>query len=152
MNNLTDSNYKASLTIQKLEGYRDKAYKPVPGDPWTLGYGSTRSFFTADSTCTIDQAESWLMEDITNIDNFLSNHVKVDLTPGQYTALVCLLYNIGEGSFANSKALQSLNSWDYDECARQCFDPEIGFVKSHGNIVQGLVNRRAFEHSIWDRA
>jgi len=69
--------------IKQHEGLRLKAY-PDPGsggDPWTIGYGHTAGVRKGD-TCTKEQAEHWLDEDILNASMTVERFVKVPLING----------------------------------------------------------------------
>ena len=77
--------------------------------------------------------------------------VKIKLNKDERNALVSLLYNIGDGNFAKSKALKALNKGDKKTFLKEAFDPKIGFVKSDGKVLKGLVNRRAREKQIFTK-
>ena len=75
--------------------------------------------------------------------------VKVDLTPNQKAAIVSLIFNVGQGNFKKSKALKALNKGDIDTFLKEAFDPKIGFVKSGGKVLNGLVTRRQAEKQLF---
>ena len=90
--------------VAPFEGLSLKAY-PDPaspraktgvgsGDPWTIGYGRARGVKEGD-TCTLFQADEWLMEDLNSAGNIVKTEIKVPLTPGEFTALVSLVFNLG---------------------------------------------------------
>ena len=59
------------------------------------------------------------------------------------------MFNVGRGSFKGSKALAALNAGDMDECRKQAFSKEKGWVKSGGKRMAGLVNRRKKEEDLF---
>ena len=40
--------------IKEFEGFRAEAYKPIPSDPWTIGYGTTRGVKPGDVIVQVD--------------------------------------------------------------------------------------------------
>lgn len=129
--------------IKRFEGLRLTAYLDGGGVP-TIGYGHTSGVRMGD-TCTIEQAEQWLQEDAQDALQAIIDLVDVPLTPNQQEALASLVYNIGVGAFAKSTLLRLLNAGDYARAANQ-FDV---WCHDNGQVVPGLVNRRAAEKRIF---
>jgi lysozyme len=132
--------------IKQHEGLRLKAY-PDPGsggDPWTIGWGRAHGVKRGD-TCTKEQAEHWLDEDMLNASMTVERFVKVPLTNSQKDALVSLVFNIGEGAFQKSTLLRLLNMGDYIGASSQ-FDR---WVHASGNVMPGLVKRRKQEKALF---
>ena len=91
------------------------------------------------------QANAWLMADTQSAVNTVNGLVTVRLNQLQFDALVSLVYNIGQGNFANSTLLELLNSCDYEGAAN-----EFGrWVYSGGQRLNGLVRRRAAEAELF---
>jgi len=134
--------------IKQFEGFSPVPYTPVAHDVLTIGYGTTKN---VKPGMTIDQktAEKFLLEDIKEAEQAVNRLVNIDLTPNQRTALTSLIYNIGSGNFAKSRARKALNSGDIDTFVKEAFDPELGFVKASGVTYPGLVNRRQKERYIF---
>jgi len=104
--------------IKQSEGLKLSAY-PDPGTggaPWTIGYGSTAGV-TRGMTITKERAEQMLQRDVEKFGDEVSRLVKVRLCQHQFDALVCLIYNIGAGAFADSTLLRKLNAGDYEGAA-----------------------------------
>lgn len=90
--------------VSPFEGLSLKAYPDPasqrsktgagPGDPWTIGYGRAHGVREGD-TCTLFQADQWLMEDLNSAANIVKAQITVPLTPGEFTALVSLVFNLG---------------------------------------------------------
>ena len=77
--------------------------------------------------------------------------VEVDLTRGQRESLLSLIDNVGEGAFKKSKALALLNTGDYDGAFTEFFGPN-GFIFQNGEVLAGVVNRRAAEGELFRTA
>lgn len=71
--------------------------------------------------------------------------VEVPLTQNQFDALVSFAFNVGEGALAESTLLRKLNAGDYIGAA-----DEFGkWVKADGEVLPGLVSRRAAERALF---
>jgi lysozyme len=136
--NMIYSKNGLSLT-ENFEGCKFIAYQDVRGI-WTCGYGHTAGV-TKDTTCTQELAEEWLQQDIAWAVGTVSNLVKVELTQGEFDALVDFVFNAGSGNFKNSTMLRLLNSGDYKGAAAEfeCWD------RAGGVEVAGLLRRRISE-------
>lgn len=85
-------------------------------------------------------------KDLAITEAAIAAHVRVSLTANQRAALQSLIFNIGAEAFRKSTLLRKLNAGDYSGTAAQ-FDR---WVLSGGVKVQGLVNRRAAERSLFE--
>jgi lysozyme len=71
------------------------AFKPLPSDPWTIGWGHT-SGVVGGMTITAQVADALLLEDVLVVEQQLRPLLgSVQLTQGQWDALVDLAYNVG---------------------------------------------------------
>ena len=132
--------------IKESEGLRLRAY-PDPasgGKPWTIAYGHTRNVREGD-TCTLEQAEAWLTEDMAGAYAVIDNAVTVPLTRQQRDALCSFVFNVGGGAFQKSTLLRLLNAGDYTGAAAQL----DRWNKAGGRILAGLVNRRKQEKALF---
>jgi lysozyme len=129
--------------IKKFEGVRRNAYKG-PGGHWLIGYGHKPNVVEG-MTITLEKAEIILKADLVKFEGDVSRLVKVELNHNQFSALVCLAYNIGGGSFARSTLLRKLNSNDFEEAANQFAVWRM--VKGQINSYQ--VKRRATERALF---
>lgn len=150
---------KAKELIKGFEGFRLKAYKDGKGVP-TIGYGNT-SYILVPSIAnrfgrnavkmgdTITQAEADQLLDA-NID-LLATKITQSLkrpnpTTNQLAALISLGYNLGVTGLLKSTLFKLYNTGaPVIETAKQ-FDK---YVYDNGEIVKGLVNRRAKEKKIF---
>ena len=124
----------------KLESYQDS--KGV----WTLGWGRTLNVLPG-MTCTQEQANQWLAEDIHAAEACINTNVRVDLNQNQYDSLVDFAYNIGNGAFKQSTLLQLLNQGDFTNAALQF----VRWDKAAGQVVAGLLRRRQAETELFNK-
>lgn len=145
---LHDISEKGYAIIREFEGYKANAYLDT-GGVWTIGYGTIKypngTSVKKGDTCTKDQAEAWLKNDCVWVDACLDKNVKVNLNQNQFDALASFVYNIGETAFVKSTMLTLINQNSLTSAASQ-FDR---WVFDNGKRIQGLVNRRAKEKSLF---
>jgi len=130
------------------EGYRDKAYIPVPGDRPTLGHGSTthadgRPVKLGDTT-TPTKALARTMMDVDKFQGAMRQCVRVPLYQHEYDSLVQFAYNIGPDALCKSTLMRKLNAGDYAGACNEM----TKWVYAGGRKVQGLVNRREAERKL----
>lgn len=129
--------------ISSFEGCRLTSYQCSAG-VWTIGYGHTQGVTEGDS-CTQEQADAWLIEDIGKTQLFLAHYVNVPVSPCEFIALVSLAFNVGVGALMKSKLLKKLNSGDREGAAEEFLD----FNLVSGKPVPGLTRRRKAEHDLF---
>src|SRR6185312_7091660 len=100
---------------EREEGCRLTAYQDSVG-VWTIGYGHTRGVKEGD-TCTLEEAEKFLQDDIQFAAAGVNRLVKVPLTQGEFDALVDFAFNLGVGALEHSTLLRLLNQGDYQGAA-----------------------------------
>lgn len=130
--------------IKANEGLRLSAYLDSVGIP-TIGYGHTHDVHMGN-TCTAEQADMWLQDDVAHATAAINEHVKVPLTQHQFDALVSLCYNIGEGNFNKSTLLKLLNSEQYQAAAEQFKRWDM----AGGKEIPGLLARRNKEEKLFE--
>lgn len=134
--------------ICNFEGLRLKAYDDGVG-VWTIGFGTTKYpngiRVKKGDTCTLDQAKAYMQNDLKSFEQTVNNTVKVPLNQNQFDALVSLAYNIGSTAFKSSTLVRQLNEGNYKAAANQ-FNV---WVNAGGKRMQGLVNRRAAERTLF---
>ncbi len=64
------------------------------GDPWTIGWGRTKSVKRGDR-CTLEQANAWLLEDANEAAQIVRDAIQVPLTAGEFAAYTSMAYNLG---------------------------------------------------------
>lgn len=137
--------------IRDAEGFRSTAYLDT-GGVWTIGFGTIKypngTSVKKGDICTKIQAEQWLKNDCKWVDACLDKNVKVKLNQNQFDALASFVYNIGETAFIKSTMLTLINQNSMTSAASQ-FDR---WVFDNGKRIQGLVNRRAKERKVFEKA
>ena len=131
--------------IKEFEGYSERVYM-CAGGKYTIGYGHTRGVEVGD-TCTQEQAEKYLREDVREAEETVEVLITVPLTQNQFDALVSLVYNIGSGNFYDSTIRRVINCKVADrEEYRKAW---MMWVKSRNKVLKGLVRRREAEFKLF---
>ena len=125
--------------IKMFEGCERTAYQ-CSADVWTLGYGHTAGVSEGD-TCTADEAETMLTEDLQKFEGYVNDLVEVDLEQNQFDALVAWTYNLGPGALKESTLLRKLNDGDFKDAPFQI----KRWNRAGGKVLDGLVRRRQAE-------
>jgi lysozyme len=128
---------------EQFEGCKLIAYQDQVGI-WTLGYGHIHGI-RQGMTCTQEQAERWLLEDVVEAESAVNRYVSVPLTQNQYDALVDMVFNVGVGNFRSSTLLRLLNIGAYDRAANE-FER---WNKAGGIVRDGLTRRRFAEKNLF---
>lgn len=126
---------------EQFEGCRLTSYQDSKG-VWTIGVGHTSGVHLGQ-TCTQQQAEAWLQEDIQWAVSRVNAEVHVPLSQGEFDALVDFVFNCGVGNFEHSTLLRLVNSDDLADAANQF----QAWDKADGTVVAGLLRRRLAEKS-----
>lgn len=131
----------AFVAILTHEGYREKAYTPVPGDVPTIGFGTTEGVKMGDRTDPV-QAVQRALRDASKFEGAVKKCVRVPLHQHEYDAFVSLSYNIGDGAFCSSTLVRRLNAQDYVGACAEI----LRWDKFKGSPLPGLTKRRQEEH------
>lgn len=140
--------------IKSWERFRGKAYRPLPTDRWTIGYGNT---FYKDGTpvkegdlITQCEGEELLKTIVFRFENTVNEYVKSELNQNQFDALVSFVYNVGSNNFSTSTLLKVINNDpnDFNEIEKQF----MRWVRSKGKVIDGLKNRRKSEIELYKKA
>ena len=135
---------KGLALIKRFEGFEERAYL-CPAGVWTIGYGHTEGV-RKDDRITEEQAERFLDADIARAEEAVKRLVKSELSQNQFDALVCFVFNVGEGAFAESTLLKLLNA-DPDD--PRIIDEFMRWVHADGKRLPGLINRREDEARLY---
>lgn len=139
-------NFQGYNLIRSAEGLRLDAYADQKGI-YTIGYGHTKGVVPG-MKITPDQAEVYLSEDVREVEQAISQLVKVPLNPNQFSALCSFCFNVGVGHFEKSTLLQLLNQNKYDEAAHELTRwDELSGVEN-----QGLLARRCREKDLFEKS
>ena len=129
--------------IKGFEGYRGKAYLDSVGVP-TIAYGHTKGV-RLGMTCDTEQAERWLREDLSPIEERLSSIQQID-TQAKFDACADFCYNLGLGNFNKSTLLKKIRHGAPTEQVQAEFRR---WNKAGGKVLKGLVRRREWEAQRW---
>jgi len=139
----------AVACIAESEGFRSVAYR-CPAGVWTIGFGETDGVRPGD-TCTREEAERWLCEDLTERARAVRDLCKVEPSPNELGALVSLAYNVGLSGLAKSTVMRAHNAGDRQAASRafglwnKAKDPDSGALRE----LPGLTARRAREAALY---
>lgn len=95
---------------------------------------------------TEEEAYEILAVDLDEIEQFLTQVLPAGITQNQYNACGSLTFNMGTTNFKKSRLLSAIKRGDMI-AARAAFDL---YVKSKGEVMAGLQNRRDAEQRLWD--
>jgi len=125
--------------IKKFEGCETTAYQDSVG-VWTIGFGHTKGV-EEGQTCSVEDAESMLADEMDEYEGYINNMVKVDLQQHEFDALVAWVYNLGPTNLGESTMLKVLNGGQFDRVP----DEMNRWTRAGGKILEGLVRRRQAE-------
>ena len=132
--------------IKKYEGLRLTAYKPIPTEKyWTIGWGHYGEDVFPGMTITQARADELLLEDVADSVAVVNNPyycpITAKLNQNQFDALVSFAFNCGAG---NLKTLCA------NRTAAQIAEMIPAYNKAGGNVLSGLVRRRAAEVKLFN--
>jgi lysozyme len=140
--------------IKSFEACREPAgpgrFKPYicPAGRLTIGWGHTNALgrtFKDGDVWTGAECDAAFLADMAVVAAYVRRLVKVDLTQGQFDALVSFTYNCGVGDFSGSTLLKRVNAGDMAGAQAE-------FAKwdhSNGVVLPGLLRRREAEASLF---
>lgn len=129
--------------IKKFEGCKLTAYPDV-GGIWTIGYGHTADV-KQDDTCTQDQAESWLLQNLQEACDCILGGLDSMLSQNELDAICCFAYNVGCANFHHSTMRLYLSRGQYQLASAEF--PKWDHV--NGKVVNGLLARRMAEQALF---
>jgi lysozyme len=94
--------------LKRFEGYRLDAYRDSKGI-WTIGVGHTGTDVHMGLTITDQQALELLQKDLEHTYK-IEAYLQRPTNDNQYSALVCLAFNIGTNAFKDSTLLHMINT------------------------------------------
>jgi lysozyme len=145
--------------LEKWEGcilyaYDDANDQPVkPGQhvygTLTIGYGHTGSDVFPGLVWSQDEANEALEHDVSITSSQIQPLIRVDLNDNQFSAFVCLAFNIGVHAFAGSSALAFANRGDLVDVPDHIMLWNKTTINGHIVTSAGLTNRRQAECDLW---
>ena len=131
--------------IKRSEGFRSKTYLDIAGHP-TIGYGHCLEHNECyPSGIGETEASVILLWDVREAEQAISRLVRVELTQGQFDALVDFTFNLGSSRLAGSTLLHALNTGHYDLAATEL----LRWDHAGEHEVTALKARRAAEFRLW---
>lgn len=130
--------------IMKFEGCKLGAYF-CPANVLTIGYGHTGADVRQGDKITEAEAERLLLKDLKKFCDAVAEMVRVEINDNQYSALVCIAFNIGAHSLSTSTLMNNVNRKSFSKAASE-FDK---WNKAAGQVLTGLVKRRAAERELF---
>jgi lysozyme len=128
--------------IRKYEGTKLQSYL-CPAGVWTIATGHTRGV-GPNQTCTTEQAEAFLRDDIAPLEATLSRAYP-KLSQLMFDALVSFSFNLGTGWMRRSGLKEALDQADY----RRAADELLKWNKAGGKVLPGLIARRSAERDLF---
>jgi lysozyme len=132
---------KASERV-RLEAYRG------PTGAILIGYGHSK---TAQMGMTINilQAERLLRQDLQSIEQDVSGRLTSPVNENQFSAMVCLTYNIGIGAFATSTVLKEANAGNHRQAADAFLMWNKARIDGRMQVLEHLDLRRQAERALY---
>lgn len=129
-----------------FEGFSEKAYIGLKGDPITIGSGFTKredgSPIRLGDTITREESDTRLEKELWSYRTGIGKCIMVPVSENQADAFTSLAFNIGVGAFCKSTLVRKLNQYDYDGACKEI----LRWDKFMGKPLKGLTNRRQEEY------
>ena len=151
---------RAITMIKHHEGVRQKPYR-CPAKLWTIGVGHVlypdqgklkidqRDGFPLRSednrTFTMEEVDGILKSDLARFERGVATYCPVELTQGQFDALVSFSFNVGLGTLQRSTLRQKVLRGEMEDAA----DELLKYCMAGGKILKGLQNRRNDERALF---
>jgi lysozyme len=139
------TNKEAIELIKRFEGCKLMSYI-CPAGKWTIGYGSTWAVHEGQ-IITQAEANRLLLIDIESVETGIDRLFKVKVSSNQYSACVCLAFNIGVGNFRSSTLLKLINQGDLLGAASEFLKWDKGGKPP--KAIKGLTERRKAERELF---
>jgi lysozyme len=131
--------------LKKSEGFRSHVYLDAAGLP-TIGYGHRILKHGSYEEISEEFASTILVTDVRDAEQAVARLVKVELTQGQFDALVDFTFNLGAGRLASSTLLKDLNAGRYDDACEQL----LRWDHAGCTELPALKARRKAEAALWE--
>lgn len=151
---------KCVKMIRHHEGVRQVPYR-CPALLWTVGVGhvlypnqakipmSERNLILLEDrdnrTFSMEEVDNILKADLARFESGVKRLCPVELTQGQFDALVSFSFNVGLGNLQRSSIRMKVNRGDFEGAAESFLD----WTKAGGKVLKGLVNRRNDEKALF---
>lgn len=129
-----------------FEGFSEKAYIGLKGDPVTIGSGFTKredgSPIRLGDTITREESNTRLEKELWSYRTGIGKCIMVPVSENQADAFTSLAFNIGVSAFCKSTLTRKLNQYDYKGACAEI----LRWDKFAGKPLKGLTNRRQEEY------
>jgi lysozyme len=129
--------------IKRFEGFEPHIYLDAAGLP-TIGYGHLLRAGEAElfkNGITEAAAEALLIKDVLVAEKAVLRLITVELTNGQFDALVSLAFNLGGGALQRSTLRRKVNREEHHDVPAEF----LKWVWAGGKKLKGLIRRRSAE-------
>jgi len=129
--------------LKTFEGCKLAAYRDI-GGVLTIGYGHTGPDVKEGDQISQQQADDLLKKDLERFYQ-LDHYVSEQVNDNQYSAMICLAYNIGLGALKTSGIIREVN----DGNSPDSIWLQYNHVK--GVVITGLTRRRKAELELYHK-
>lgn len=129
--------------IRSFESCRLDCYLDIKGLA-TIGFGH-RTLLPIGTHISQEDADSLLESDLQKFCQGVKELVNIDLNDNQFSALVCLAFNIGLGNFKGSTLLKLVNAGGLKKAAEEI----LRWDHANGVEIPGLLRRREAERRLF---
>ena len=141
---------RAIEMLKHHEGVRCKPYRDCVG-LWTVGVGHLIGDGKSlpdewNRTLSTEEVDALLRKDLARFERGVSKFCPVQLTQGEFDALVSFSFNLGLGTFQRSTIRQALLRGDKETAMESL----VKYCKAGGKILKGLQNRRLDERKLFE--
>lgn len=130
--------------IKEFEGLKTIAYI-CPAGFKTIGYGHVLLENDNKDQINQTQAEELLLQDIEKVETAVLRNIKIELTQGQFDALVSFTFNLGPACLQRSTLRQKVNRSEHQDVPKEI----KRWIYAGGKILYGLVKRREIEANMY---
>lgn len=145
--NLSDAGLDLIISSEgKLKPLKDGRYIAYrcPANVWTIYTGCTEGV-KEGMIVTETEGKAMFRRELEKHEAAVRRLVTVDVTQGQFDALVSFSYNVGSGALGSSTLLKKLNRGDHAGACKEF----MKWDKAAGKQLRGLTIRRAREAAMF---
>lgn len=151
---------RAIKMVMHHEGVRQKPYR-CPARLWTVGCGHVlypdqgkmkidqRDGFPLkpedNRTFSMEEVDGILKSDLQRFERGVATYCPVELTQGQFDALVSFSFNVGLGTLQRSTLRQKVIRGEMEGASEEF----LKYCMAGGKILRGLQNRRKDEQALF---
>lgn len=111
----------------------------------TVGFGHTGDDVKPGLTITQAHADALLAADLAKFESGVNNMLARSINSNEFSAMVSFAFNVGLGALQSSTLLRLVNLGEMTQAADQFHQ----WVNAGGNVLPGLVRRRAAERALF---